>query len=165
MMTSRSSCEKSVYVSRRSLTRFAAGVTLALTSACGLITGSGDDREEALREAQIRWNSARVQDYSVVVQHLCFCGYVRPVRVTVRAGGIVSSVDAQTGEPVPSYATVRDVAGLFALIRTAIDEGADRLDVTYDAQLGYPTLIKIDYISNAVDDELTVTTSEFQRLR
>ena len=167
MMTSRTSCASSDYGKwRRSLTRFAAAAALALSAACGLITGTGDDDdEEALRSAQVRWNSARVQDYSVVVQHLCFCGYVRPVRITVRAGAVVSSVDAETGEPAPSYATVRDVAGLFTLIRKAIDDGADKLEVTYDAQLGYPTFINIDYITNAVDDELQVRTSEFQQLR
>jgi len=83
----------------------------------------------------------------------------------VRSSAVVSSVDAQTGEPVPSYATVRDIAGLFALIRKAIDDGADRLEVTYDAQLGYPTFINIDYVVNAADDELQVRTSEFQRNR
>lgn len=143
----------------------AAGVTLVLASACGLFTGPGDDDERALRDAQSRWNSARIQDYRVVVQHLCFCGYVRPVLVVVAAGSIVSSTDAETGEPVPSYAMVRDIPALFALIRDAIDKGADRLDVTYDRQLGYPREIKIDYMTNAADDELTVTTSELHRLR
>jgi len=167
MMTSRTSSASFDYGRWvRSLTRIAAAAALALSAACGLVTGTGDgDNEEALRNAQVRWNAARVQDYTVVVQHLCFCGYVRPVRVTVRSGAVVSSVDAQTGEPVPSYATVRDIAGLFALIRKAIDDGADRLEVTYDGQLGYPTFINIDYIVNAVDDELQVTTSEFQRNR
>ncbi len=167
MMTSRTRSANSDYGRwLRSLTRIAAAAALALSAACGLVTGTGDgDDEEALRNAQIRWNAARVQDYTVVVQHLCFCGYVRPVRVTVRSGAVVSSVDAQTGEPVPSYATVRDIAGLFALIRKAIDDGADRLEVTYDAQLGYPTFINIDYVVNAVDDELQVKTSEFQRNR
>ncbi len=167
MMTSRTSYANSACGKWwRCLTRLRAGAALALFAACGLVTGPGDgDNDKALRSAQIRWNAARVQDYTVVVQHLCFCGYVRPVRVSVRQGVIVSSVDAQTGEPVPSYATVRDIAGLFALIRDAIDDGADRLEVTYDAELGYPTLINIDYITNAVDDELSVTTSEFQRNR
>ncbi len=167
MMTSRTSFASSDCGKwRRGLTRFGAGTALALSAACGLVTGPGDgDDDKTLRQAQIRWNSARVQDYTVVVQHLCFCGYVRPVRVTVRSGVLVSSVDAESGEPVPSYATVRDIAGLFTLIREAIDEGADRLDVTYHAQLGYPTLINIDYVTNAIDDELTVKTSEFQRNR
>ena len=166
MMTSRTSSASSACDSwRASLTRLAAGAALALSAACGLVTGTSDDDEDELREAQTRWSSGRVQDYTVVVQHLCFCGYVRPVRITVRSGAIVSSVDAETGEPVPTYATVRDVPGLFTLIRKAIDEGADRLEVTYNSQLGYPTFINIDYIVNAVDDELQVKTSEFAQLR
>jgi uncharacterized protein DUF6174 len=167
MMTSRTRYASSACGSWRvRLTRLTAGAALASSAACGLVTGTDDnDDEEALRGAQVRWNNARVQDYTVVVQHLCFCGYVRPVRITVRSGAVVSSVDAQTGEPVPTYATVRDIAALFTLIRQAIDDGADKLDVTYDSQLGYPTFINIDYITNAVDDELQVRTSEFQQLR
>jgi hypothetical protein len=167
MMTSRTSYASSGCARwRGGLTRLAAGAALALSAACGLVTGTDDnDDDKALRTAQILWNSAGVQDYTVVVQHLCFCGYVRPVRITVRSGAVVSSVDAETGQPVPSYATVRDIAALFTLIREAIDDGADRLEVTYDAQLGYPTFINIDYIKNAVDDELQVRTSEFQQVR
>ena len=167
MMTLRTSYASSDCARWRvSLTRLSAGAALALSAACGLVTGTDDDdNDKALRTAQIRWNNAAVQDYTVVVQHLCFCGYVRPVRITVRSGAVVSSVDAQTGEPVPSYATVRDVMALFTLIRKAIDDGADRLEVTYDAQLGYPTFINIDYHKNAADDELQVRTSEFQQLR
>jgi hypothetical protein len=142
-----------------------AGATFAFVSACSLVTGTSDDDEEALRDAQIRWNNSRIQDYRVVVQHLCFCGYARPVLVVVQAGVIVLSADAETGEPVPSYATVRDIPALFTLIREAIDQGADRLDVKYDPQIGYPREIKIDYVSNATDDELTVTTSELRPLR
>lgn len=166
MMTSRTSSASSVCASwRRSLTRVGAGAALALSVACGLVTGTDDNNnDKALRTAQVRWNNAGVEDYTVVVQHLCFCGYVRPVRITVRSGAVVSSVDAETGEPVPTYATVRDITALFTLIRKAIDDGADRLEVTYDAQLGYPTFINIDYIKNAVDDELQVRTSEFQQL-
>ena len=142
-----------------------AGLALLVGAGCGLITGN-DDEESALDRAELRWSRSGVQDYQVVVQNLCFCGYVRPVRITVRFGAVVSRVDAETGEPVPTYAqNVRDIPGLFDLIREAIAQDAHELDVTYDATYGFPTLITIDYIRNAVDDELTVKTSEFQPMR
>lgn len=142
-----------------------AGLALLVGAGCGLITGT-DEEESALHRAELRWSKSGVQDYQVVVQYLCFCGYTRPVRLTVRFGSVVSRVDAETGQPVPSFGeNVRDVAGLFDLIREAIAQNAHSLDVTYDATYGFPTLITIDYIRNAVDDELTVKTSEFQPMR
>lgn len=142
-----------------------AGLTLLVGASCGLITGS-DDKESELRRAELRWSRSGVQDYQVVVQYLCFCGYTRPVRLTVRSGNVVSRVDAETGQPVPSFGeNVRDIAGLFDLIREAMGQNAYRLDVTYDPEYGFPTLIDIDYIQHAVDDELRVTTSGFQPTR
>lgn len=152
----------------RDLTRrTVVGLALLVTGGCGLVTGSDyGEGEEALQRARARWNRAGVQDYQLVVQHLCFCGYTRPVRLTVRFGQVVSQVDAQTGEPVPSYVTtVRDIAGLFDLIREAIELNAHKLDADYDSSYGFPTSIDIDYIRNAVDDELLVKVSEFQPLR
>ena len=142
-----------------------AGLALLVGTGCGLITGN-DEEESALRRAELRWSRSGVQDYQVVVQYLCFCGYTRPVRITVRFGNVVSRVDAETGQPVPPFGeNVRDVAGLFDLIREAIAQNAHTLEVTYDATYGFPTLIDIDYIQHAVDDELRVKTSEFQPMR
>lgn len=144
-------------------TRLLVGAAIIAGAGCGL--GSEED-EADLRRAEVRWTRSGVQDYQIVVQNLCFCGYTRPVRLTYRFGSVVSRVDAETGEPVPPYANnVRDVAGLFALIREAIDGDAHRLEVSYDGTYGYPRFIDIDYVGNAADDELQVRTSEFQPLR
>ncbi|MGH7710169.1 MAG: DUF6174 domain-containing protein [Gemmatimonadaceae bacterium] len=149
-----------------SLTRRAVTSALVVLAAgCGLITGSDDEVADDLRRAQNRWNRSGVQDYQIVVQNLCFCGYTRPVRITVRFGNVVSKVDAETGEPAPSYANAREVARLFDLVREVINQGADRIEVAYDATYGFPTRIDIDYIRNAVDDELQVRTSDFQPMR
>lgn len=138
--------------------------TLVAGSSCG-ITGN-DDADADLRRAQTRWTRSGVQDYSIVVQYLCFCAYTRPVRITVRFGNVVSRVDAETGQPVPEAGNhIRDVQGLFALVREAIDRDAHRLEASYDATYGFPKEIDIDYIGNAVDDELQIRTSEFLPMR
>ncbi|MGQ0537915.1 MAG: DUF6174 domain-containing protein [Gemmatimonadaceae bacterium] len=146
--------------------RALAGLALSL-AACGLVTGTDSDGDVAsLAAAESRWRGAGVQDYQIVVQYSCFCAYTRPVRLTVRFGSVVSRVDAETGQPVPPHgADVRDVAGLFGLVRDAIARPAASLSVRYDPTYGFPTNIAIDYIRNAIDDELSVTTSQFQPLR
>jgi len=153
---------RAISLTRRAMLRAA----LLFSASCGLITGTDEEHEDDLRDAERRWSQAAIQDYQIVVQQLCFCGYTRPVRVTVRSGNIVSRVDADTGEPVPPQGEhVRDVRGLFDLIRDAIKRDAYSLAVTYDGTFGFPTQINIDYIGNAIDDELVVKTSEFQRMR
>jgi len=113
-----------------------------------------------------------VQDYSVVVQYLCFlrarniCPYTRPVHLSVHAGNVVSRVDPETEQPVPEAGNrIRHVQGLFDLVREAIDRRADRIVVSYDTTYGYPKLIDIDYLENGVDDELQIKVSDFRPTR
>jgi hypothetical protein len=151
-------------MSKRSRWRWVAAGAL-VAAACGNITGHSGATAD-LREAEARWNRQGINDYQVVVRYACFCGYTRPVRMTVRFGNVVSRVDAETGEPAPAFAEyVRDIEGLFDLIREAIERKAHKVDVSYDRVYGYPTSIDLDYLFNAVDDELQVTVSWFQPQR
>ena len=51
--------------------------------------------------------------------------------------------------------------GLFDEIQSAIDSSADEISVTYDALTGFPSSVGIDYILEALDDEISYTASEF----
>ena len=141
-----------------------AGLALLVGASCGLITGN-DDEESELRRAELRWSRSGVQDYQVVVQYLCFCGYTRPVRLTIRSGNVVSRVDAETGQPVPSFGeNVRDVAGLFDLIREAMDRTVP-LVTSHTTGVMASRRYRYRLFQHAVDDELRVTTSGFQPTR
>jgi hypothetical protein len=48
---------------------------------------------------------------------------------------------------------------LFEVVQDAIDQEAYSLTVGYHAQLGYPTSIDIDYLLNAVDEEVSFRAS------
>ena len=98
------------------------------------------------------------------VERLCFCGAESrgPVRVRVQGMAVVERVYVDTGGPVPgTFAELfPTVDGLFALVRSAIEGGAYEVRVTYHAVLGVPIDVWIDYIENAVDDELGLTVTE-----
>jgi hypothetical protein len=49
--------------------------------------------------------------------------------------------------------TVRSIEDLFGQITQAQLAFADRVDVTYNQQLGYPEQIDIDYFTQGIDDE------------
>ncbi len=143
---------------------------LVVSASCG--QASNDTADADLRLAQTRWSRSAVHDYSVVVQYVCFlraqniCPYTQPVHLTVRAGKVLSRVDAKTEQPVPQAGSrIRDIQGLLDLVREAMDRHAYRIAVSYDTTYGYPKLIDIDYLGNAIDDELHVKVSSFQPMR
>ena len=68
------------------------------------------------------------------------------------------------GEAVPEeelrvFSTIEE---LFDLIAQAIRE-ADFWEASYNPDLGYPTLIVVDYDEKAVDDEFRYTITELRR--
>ena len=109
----------------------------------------------------------------MTVERLCFCtaSFRGPFIVQVRNGN-VASVETLEGVPATgnglgdvSALTVSGtfdltVPGIFDLIGRSFD--SDRLEVQFNQQNGVPTLVQIDRIALAVDDELTVRVSSFR---
>ena len=144
----------------RFLAMFVTAVAIAFApAACSDATGP-DDRLAAARR---QWSSAGPAAYSVTLGRGCFCAQEvpSPVVITVRNGVIESRHYKTTGAPVsPAYADAfPDVEGLFDVIEDAL-ENADRVDVKYHSTLGYPLEIFIDYIRNAIDDELAYMVTD-----
>ena len=52
---------------------------------------------------------------------------------------------------------------LFDLAAQNLSE-ADQVEVTYDAQFGYPSAIRVDFIKMAVDDEISYYVNSFKAL-
>lgn len=122
---------------------------------------------DGLAEARRLWASEEPADYRIDVRRLCFCGFdvTRAVRVTVHNGAVVSRRYVDDGMPASGAPDLfPDVAGLFEIVEDAIQRDAHRLDVRYDPALGFPLSIVIDYIEQAVDEELTLQVDAFEAL-
>lgn len=135
-------------------------VLLPLMAGCGVL--DSDRPRDQLKRAMAKWAQANLTSYDYVVQRLCFCPSVSPIRVTVIGGQVVARIDTTTGLPVaPNQASLYpDVAGLFALVEDAYDR-ADAINVTFDQAYGFPTSAVIDYVKDAIDDELTLSAADF----
>lgn len=137
---------------------------LPALAACGDIVGVGDSDERELRRATQRWNDHRIYNYDYTVQQSCFCPAElgRAVIVMVRGGFVYDLRYESTFAPVPPFAwsAFPTVEGLFDIVDDAIYR-ADDVDTTFDREYGFPRLIDIDYERNAIDDELTISTSRF----
>jgi Family of unknown function (DUF6174) len=120
---------------------------------------------DALALAEQAWVSAGVEDYSYQLDVICFCTISGHFEVTVADGEVVEvqsdsgPVDFASPDQFMSY----DLEGLFDL---AADWGGgsppDEMLVAFDPELHYPTEVRIDQMSNAIDDELTFFVSEFE---
>ncbi|MCC6299030.1 MAG: hypothetical protein IT314_07010 [Anaerolineales bacterium] len=119
------------------------------------------------------WQDAGISHYRMDLFLSCFCAFndLMPLSVEVKDGEVVSMTD-KDGNPIsaddPNYSFfvgLATVDRLFAELESAMS-GAEAGDiiVKYDAALGFPTEASIDYIKEAVDDELYVTVSGFEKL-
>ena len=133
----------------------------ALLNACGG-TGPSDPQVRALDEAQARWESLGPGSYVYALSRQCFCPleYIGPARVTVDDGAVVSRVYVDSGDPVPAAYDFPTVDGLFEVLRSALEQEADEILVTYDPDLGVPLEIWIDYEHMAADEELGYVVTE-----
>jgi hypothetical protein len=139
-------------------------LALTLLAACGTSGLLADP----LADAEARWAAAGLSDYRYRLQVGCFCPppLTEPVIVEVRGGAPSRITNAQSGVELPlkDFERYAGVPSLFELIRAAQQNGADKLEVAYDAVLGYPTRISVDYVEQATDDELSLLMSDLAPL-
>jgi len=105
------------------------------------------------RAAYARWQKRGAANYTMRLTRACFCPPQDPITVTVRDG---KAVVPPAGPSHPQAVSIQD---LFTIIFSG---RADHFTVSYDAQYGYPRSLHIDYISGAVDDEVTYKITDYR---
>lgn len=138
---------------------------LLLALSCADPTGNEVPLSE-LEQNQERWAQHNISTYEYRLQRLCFCGFVDPVDVTVRDGIItaVVVVDSQEELEPSMFEQFYTVDGLFQVVQDALDGEAHSIVATYDPEFGYPVDIAIDYIEQAIDDEVQLLSSDLQQI-
>jgi hypothetical protein len=147
------------------LTRIAFLLPLFL-AACDIV-GTEDvfevERDRLDRNAEL-WASTQPAHYSFFLERLCFCGteVTARVRIVVLNGAVISRTYAD-GRPVPSqwHELFPPMEGVFQILREALDREAFEFEVQYDPDRGYPRTVAIDYVENAVDEELGLRLTGF----
>ena len=141
--------------------RWIGALAIALGSGCG--TGPGD-RLAQLAEARRIWDGQAITSYLVTIKRVCFCSEVRSVRVTVANRQVVSRAFVDDGQPVPAVLiqAYPSIDGLFDLLEDAARR-ADEIHLTFDPTIGIPLQANIDFVKNAVDDEVNFIVSDFSR--
>jgi uncharacterized protein DUF6174 len=150
-------------------------IVLALMlSACSAIAPKSD-----VDRAREKWQDAKISHYRFDLFIGCFCVYTQdmPLLVEVKDAQVVSmqyqsgkEIEAGNLEYFQRFATFdklfEEIENGFASKGSEDTAGskADEVKVTYDETYGFPTQVSIDFIKDAVDDELGLTISNFEKL-
>jgi hypothetical protein len=141
-----------------------------LVLCAALVAGCSDAPTDVwagdLEEGRRRWQAAGIGTYQFDFRISCFCllEYTMPVRITVQNGVFATIVYRDTGLAVDS-ALFRDyltIDRVFASLRQVLDSDPASFAASYDPARGFPVTVSVDLAANAVDDEFTITVSNFQ---
>ncbi|HEX7080954.1 MAG TPA: DUF6174 domain-containing protein [Gammaproteobacteria bacterium] len=151
----------------RARLRSALAAILSLAVAAPAI-GAGADE---LAEYRSLWEAAAVGAYEYGYDKYCECHPESPPEtlVTVRGNEVVRvrhevvGADGFVDAAPESLRWYWTIEGLFDLVEAA-GAWAAVVRVDYDAELGYPTRVYVDYDPNLIGDELDVRLTRFTPL-
>ena len=132
--------------------------------------GTADNLQQAqadLDKHRALWEANRSEDYSFVLEPICFCpqNLLDPVRIDIVDGTITSVTYVESGENPEHdgygrYVTIDD---LFDTIQEGIDRPAAAVDVSYDPVFGFPTDANVNYDFRRTDEEYRFTVSGYSQ--
>jgi Family of unknown function (DUF6174) len=146
-------------------------------TACSLENVAGG--QSAVEQNKRKWQDANISHYRFHLNIGCFCVFSQdmPLLIEVQDGEVVSmeyqsgkEIDASNRQYFQRFATIDKI---FAEIENDFQTGdssdssqnkADEVVVEYDETSGFPTQVNVDFIKNAVDDEFSLTVSDFEKL-
>lgn len=119
-----------------------------LASACGTSPSVG-------KNELAQWEDAEVSQYVLTYEIAGGAGDLGPKTVRVSNGVVAEIISEPDGFSLPDY-TIED---LFV----QLDEADIVIDAEFDSELGYPTLLDLDPIKEAIDDEFSVRVVSFEK--
>lgn len=115
------------------------------------------------------WKDQGLRNYDFTLQRDCFCpeDWRGPVNIQVRNGAAVSVTYVSNGAAVTEgkFDKADTVDKLFTILKNAYDgkgdfeQKAETINLTYHAQMGYPTTFYIDVSQTIADEEQGYTVT------
>lgn len=139
----------------RLLTGIFAFVFVMTVAGCELFGGDSREPDELSSQRRI-WQNYNSGTYSFVLTRSCFCAYAGEFQLFVEDNELTNIIppwDDLEGVPREDWGIFLTIDGIFDLIQDAYSGKAARVTVDY-SEHGYPATADIDYIENALDDEL-----------
>jgi len=133
-------------------------------SACSL------GAKSELQTNQDKWEKSGITHYRFDLFIGCFCAFrdKMPLHIEVKDGEVVS-ISYVDGTPAPTDDEFFNRFATFERIFLDLQSGpaseADEITVEYDPTYGFPTIVNVDQIKLAMDDEYHLTVSSFEVLK
>ena len=138
-----------------------------------ILTACSFDAHSEVDTNRQTWQNSGITHYRFTLFIGCFCPFRDQMPITIEVqNGEVISMTASDGTLIPEtdpgyenftrYATMDRI---FTTLEAGLSGDADEVTVTYDPIHGFPSEIYFDYIKDAVDDELSLTISDFEALK
>lgn len=123
------------------------------------IAGPDDPRTDERSANQKTWDEFNDGTYSFLLNRGCFCAFAGPIWIQVIDNDVTFAQITWSNEPVPTehLDEIETIDDIFDMIERAEKE-ADDLHVEYSTN-GYPSVVNIDWIKEAVDDEMFLEIS------
>ena len=145
-------------------------IVMTLVLAGCAVMGSALGSQSEIEQNKEKWQDANISHYRYELFISCFCAFNEdmPLIIEVQDGKVVSmefqsgkEIDPSLHELFDKYATIDR---LFAELEADLNGAADKVVVEYDPTYGFPTKADIDFVEEAVDDELYLSISDFEEL-
>lgn len=137
---------------------------LLLFTVSALLTSCGDtDPAAEIEIAQKRWEATGIESYSADVERICFCPPPRRYTMVVEAGTLIQIIDRETGEEAEQVNGFQTIDELFEWLLEAASREPEKLDIDFNRDLGYPTLIDYNQSDRIADEELFIRILDFQQ--
>ena len=117
------------------------------------------------------WNAQSLKDYDFTLERQAFApeDWRGPVNIQVRNGEAVAVAYVSTGAAVTEgkFDNANTIEKLFTMLEDAyagnneFQHRADRIDVTYNSQMGYPEDLYIDVSQKIADEEQGYSVNNF----
>lgn len=123
------------------------------------ISGPDDPRTSTDSVQRAKWEAAQAGTYHFTIVRGCFCINGGEHTVFVTDGKVTSAYSVWQEEyyPADQLSYFETIDDLFDMLERAREE-ADEVEVTFSDR-GYPTELVIDWIKEAVDDEIAFSIS------
>jgi len=124
--------------------------------------------EGEVERNRAKWNNSGIANYrmKMEVEKTGHAGPMGKIILEARDGNsVLTRVDSEWyGGDIAKCAPYDTVPKMFDFIEQAAKRHPDVLDVSYDPTLGYPTQLRLDGDSRAIDDELSWEVLQFEKI-
>jgi len=120
------------------------------------------DPAAAVAAAEATWQKNKPSVYEFTIEVICFCPIEKTpptFRVTNGVPARVVAIDPKTSSMYDYYDTIEE---LFVVVKRFTARNGIRINVTYDAELGYPRTADLDQAENMADDEMRFNVTNFK---